>query len=227
MTKPSFDAFTFGRLLKASLLAGLLSLMLLSFAPIPAAAVESEACGTSVMQMGMRAVGAGFRLGAQYMDPHYRGYRKPVRQEGYGTVYIQHTGRDFIKSIGTPVRAVAPGRVAYNTRGTPGQPASKFTFIRGSGVTWAYGHILPAVRVGQSIRPGQLIGYIANPRGMFPPHVHIGAITLPYPTRNRAVNAAMNAGRAFGRTPGQAAANARRYTMDPLRAFARAEGRRC
>jgi murein DD-endopeptidase MepM/ murein hydrolase activator NlpD len=229
MTKPQRNAPIFPRFLKASFLAGLLSLVLALLAVSPAKADTTErACGISLQQMGQVAVGGGFRPLAQYLERNYPGYKKPVYQAGYGRVFVRHTGRDFGKPVGTPVRAVAAGRVVWNTRGQGGKPASRFVFIKGNtGVSWLYGHIRTAVRVGQVVRRGQVIGFIDNPRGQFSPHVHITVSKVDLPTRNKSITNAMNAGRAFGRTPGQAQANALRFTVDPLSAFARASGKRC
>jgi murein DD-endopeptidase MepM/ murein hydrolase activator NlpD len=212
--------------LKAPLLAGLFTPMLLHLPE--ASAAETEACGISAMDLGEAAVGRGFRLLAQYLERRYPGYYSPVDIEGRGRVYVRHTGRDFGKPIGMPVRAVAPGRLIRNWPGRAGQPASKTTFVVGAGgVHWVYSHILPAVHVGQDVHRGQLVGYIANPFGASPPHVHVGALKVAYPPGNSAVDRAISAGRAFGRTPAEAQANALRYTNDPLLAFARSLGRPC
>jgi murein DD-endopeptidase MepM/ murein hydrolase activator NlpD len=214
------------RFLEASLLAGLLAPVLLRLPE--AAAAEAEACGVAAAALGEAAVGKGFRLLAQYLERRYQGYSSPVNINGRGRVYVRHTGRDFGKPIGTPVRAVAPGRVVRNWPGRPGQPASKTTFVHGAdGVHWVYAHILPALQPDQEVRRGQIVGHIANPLGAFLPHVHVGALKVPYRNPDPAVNHAINAGRAFGHTAAEAQANALRYTHDPLLAFAHSLGRGC
>ena len=50
-------------------------------------------------------------------------------------------------------------------------------------------------------------------------HLHVTAITVPFPTRDAEVNRAIGWGRAYGRTAEEAEANALRFTDDPLEAY--------
>lgn len=231
MNDPQLDALIAGpadaalsrRQLNRSLLAGLLALPALGspLLPAEAEAAESAARGISASQMGLAALGPGFGIGPGYLDRSYHGYSSPVRADGRGSVYIRHTGRDFRKPAGSPVHALTGG-VVTRIIGIRSQPISLCVMIAdGRGHYWAYGHMVPAVREGQRIARGQVIGRIANPRGAFKPHVHISAMSVPYPTRSKAVNDAIGWGRAYGRTGGQAQANATRFTDDPLLVYAR------
>jgi hypothetical protein len=177
-------------------------------------------------QMMEATVGSSGKLLAQYLAPRYRGYAKPVHVAGRDTVYVRHTGRDFGMPPGTEVRALTPGMVVA-LLGNAARPASLATIVADNDRHWVYGHIFPETRLGQMVGRGQVIGKIVDPLGAFPPHVHITTITVSFPTRNSEVNDAIGWGRAYGKTPQQAEANALRYTDDPLEAYACSLGEPC
>jgi murein DD-endopeptidase MepM/ murein hydrolase activator NlpD len=184
-------------------------------------------CTVTAAQMMAAVLGTGGKLLRQYVDPLYSGYSRPVYVSGYGTVYVRHTGRDFGKPIGAVCRALAPGRVTgiMNPNSPPRWQAA--VVYDGGDTYWIYGHLNLAVRVGQVINRGQIVGKIADPAGQFPPHIHVGAYKVAMPTTNKATKAAVSWGRAYGKTAAQAQSNATLYSYDPLLAYARTLGKAC
>jgi murein DD-endopeptidase MepM/ murein hydrolase activator NlpD len=172
-------------------------------------------------------IGPGGRPLAQYLDDDYMGYDHAVAVIGRGKTFVRHTGRDFWKAPGTPVRALTSGRVTglMNLQ----SPVYWHAAIvhDGGGTWWAYGHLNLKVRVGEVINRGEIVGTIADPKGAFTPHVHVSALRVPYPTHAEAINDAIGWGRSYGRTAAEAKANALRYTDDPLDAFARIRKSAC
>ncbi|MEK0083997.1 M23 family metallopeptidase [Benzoatithermus flavus] len=214
------------RRFQTSLLTGILGLGTLgALGSLP---TEAEAaCSVTANRMMQAVIGPGGKLLRQYCDPLYRGYSKPVDDPVYGHVYVRHTGRDFSKAPGSPVRAVAAGRVTgiMNPHSPPRWQAA--VVYDGGSTWWIYGHLNLAVRVGQVINRGQIVGTIADPGGLWSPHVHVGAYKIPMPTRTESVQRTLSWGRAYGRTGAEAQASALRYTVDPLVAFARTLGEAC
>lgn len=198
---------------RARLLAGRLVALALSGC---ASAPPREVTQAELMRA---ALGPGAEPGPQYLDQRYRGYARPTRAAGRGMVYARHTGRDFRAPPGTEARALAPGTVAA-LLGSPRIPASRAVVVAGEdGVYWVYGHLSPEVRPGQAVERGQTVGRVADPEGAFRPHLHVTAITVPFPTRDAEVNRAIGWGRAYGQTAEEAEANALRFTDDPLEAY--------
>ena len=84
-----------------------------------------------------------------------------------------HLGVDFAAPMGTPVRAIASGRVAY--AGWQGGSGRHIMIDHGSGVESCYSHlqaITGSVRVGGHVRVGQVIGRVGASGLATGPHLH-------------------------------------------------------
>lgn len=90
----------------------------------------------------------------------------------YGSWSRYHTGLDFRAGFGTPIKAVADGVVLY--AGNSGDWAGNHIAIRHSGgVTTMSSHMSSmAVQAGQSVKAGQVIGYVGSTGRSFGPHLH-------------------------------------------------------
>ena len=92
---------------------------------------------------------------------------------GYGCANF-HDGIDIANGAGTPVRAPTSGVVAYVGWGAGSDPAFMVVLGHAGGLQSDYGHLLPryVVRAGQSVRKGQLIGYMGNTGFSTGSHTH-------------------------------------------------------
>jgi murein DD-endopeptidase MepM/ murein hydrolase activator NlpD len=83
----------------------------------------------------------------------------------------KHTGVDFACKIGTPILAVADGKI---TKWTWGKAYGKQIVQKVDGGFVIYAH-LNALRVkpGQSVKKGQLIGESGNSGNSTGPHLHL------------------------------------------------------
>ena len=90
----------------------------------------------------------------------------------YGVWSRYHTGLDFRASYGTPIRAVKAGTVLF--AGNSGDWAGNHVAIRhGDGKTTMSSHMSSmAVRSGQSVSSGQVIGYVGQTGRAFGAHLH-------------------------------------------------------
>ncbi|MFT4166444.1 MAG: M23 family metallopeptidase [Microlunatus sp.] len=90
----------------------------------------------------------------------------------YGSWSRYHTGLDFRAGFGTPIKAVADGVVLY--AGNSGDWAGNHVAIRHAGnVTTMSSHMSSmAVQAGQSVKAGQVIGYVGSTGRSFGPHLH-------------------------------------------------------
>jgi murein DD-endopeptidase MepM/ murein hydrolase activator NlpD len=83
-----------------------------------------------------------------------------------------HEGLDFSAPMGTPIYATADGTVkdaGYNTGGF----GNHVVLNHGFGYETLYGHMLrPKVRIGESVKRGQVIGYVGNSGKSTAPHCH-------------------------------------------------------
>ena len=163
------------------------------------------------------AVGSGASLNVGYLAPNYMGYSKPS-----GGKYIRHTGLDLPRGVGTPVRALAPGKVVSVITKNP-LDAAVIVKENGADRYWAYGHVQAKVGRNQNVGKGTVLGGIINPRGRFRPHLHVSVLTTPFPVGGSLKNK-LGWGRTKGGSPKEAEGTALRYTMQPLEAYARANG---
>lgn len=82
-----------------------------------------------------------------------------------------HSGTDFGTPVGTPVRAVAAGKVVWSgVRGTYG---NLMEIDHGAGVHSLYGHNSRLnVSVGDTVQPGQIVSVSGNTGRSSGPHLH-------------------------------------------------------
>jgi murein DD-endopeptidase MepM/ murein hydrolase activator NlpD len=110
-------------------------------------------------------------------------YRKPVIGEveftsGFGVRSdpflgrpAMHTGLDFRATSGDPVRATANGKVASS--GWSGGYGRMVEIDHGNGLSTRYGHLSEInVKVGDSVRIGQVIGTVGSTGRSTGPHLH-------------------------------------------------------
>ena len=110
-------------------------------------------------------------------------YRKPVLGEvefssGFGVRSdpflgrpAMHTGLDFRASMGDPVRATADGKV--DNAGWSGGYGRMIEIDHGNGLATRYGHLSEIkVKVGDTIKIGQIIGAVGSTGRSTGPHLH-------------------------------------------------------
>ncbi|NCI48631.1 M23 family metallopeptidase [Sediminibacterium roseum] len=100
------------------------------------------------------ASGFGYRI-----DPVYK-------------VLKAHLGLDFTAPMGTPIYASADGRVTdagFNTGGF----GNRVVISHGNGYETLYGHMVKVkARVGETVKRGEVIGYVGNSGKSTGPHCH-------------------------------------------------------
>jgi hypothetical protein len=84
---------------------------------------------------------------------------------------------DIAAPVGTPVYAVADGRIGSNIGSLGAAAGSRFAGLRvqldGASNSWWYGHLSRlVVHAGQTVKAGELIGYSGSANGVA--HLHIG-----------------------------------------------------
>ena len=103
--------------------------------------------------------------------PGYRAnYPFGVKNRRYSAGF--HTGVDYAAPNGTPIVAVVGGTVI---RTDNGGAYGNWTQIRGNdGHVWMYAHqSRRAVKHGQQVRTGQVIGYVGSSGKVTGPHLHL------------------------------------------------------
>jgi len=99
--------------------------------------------------------GRGFGL---HTDP-FTGYRRP------------HHGLDIANNVGTPVVATADGKVSSAAK--VGRMGNMIVIKHGYGFMTRYGHLSKfAVKPGQKVKRGDIIGYMGNTGYSTGPHLH-------------------------------------------------------
>lgn len=95
-----------------------------------------------------------------------------------------HKGLDIAARMGTPIHA--PGRGIVTAAGTDGAYGISVDLNHGGGITTKYGHMSKlAVKPGQSVERGDVIGYVGRTGRATGPHLHYevrlnGVPTNPY-----------------------------------------------
>lgn len=88
----------------------------------------------------------------------------------YGTVKM-HEGMDFACDVGTPVYATGDGTI--EAAGWHSGYGNRIDIVHGFGYTTRYAHLSKlAVKAGQAVKRGDLIGYSGNTGKSTGPHVH-------------------------------------------------------
>lgn len=115
------------------------------------------------------ASGAGLGAGSASPVP---GAVIGARFGQFGLWSRYHTGLDFRAGYGTPIRAVKSGVVLY--AGNAGDWAGNHVAVRhGDQMTTMSSHMSSfAVRAGQSVSAGQIIGYVGSTGRAFGAHLH-------------------------------------------------------
>jgi murein DD-endopeptidase MepM/ murein hydrolase activator NlpD len=94
-----------------------------------------------------------------------------VRIDPFTSSPAMHTGLDLHGETGDPVRATADGKVT--SAGWSGGYGRVIDIDHGNGMSTRYGHLSAIdVRVGQSVRTGQIIGRIGSTGRSTGPHLH-------------------------------------------------------
>ena len=82
-----------------------------------------------------------------------------------------HTGLDISADRGTPVRATADGTV--ESAGYQGNYGNAIVVAHGFGIGTRFGHLSQfAVRPGQKVKRGEVIGYVGATGRATSPHLH-------------------------------------------------------
>jgi murein DD-endopeptidase MepM/ murein hydrolase activator NlpD len=82
-----------------------------------------------------------------------------------------HTGLDISAGQGTPVKATADGTV--ESAGYNGNYGNSIVITHGFGIATRFGHLAQyAVRPGQKVRRGEIIGYVGATGRATSPHLH-------------------------------------------------------
>ena len=109
-----------------------------------------------VSTKNLKRVGSGF---GYRIDPVYKDRRS-------------HMGMDFTAPLGTPIYAAGDGKVVdagFNTSGF----GNRVVINHGYGFQTLYGHMLRIkARVGESVKRGEVIGYVGNTGKSTGPHCH-------------------------------------------------------
>lgn len=88
-----------------------------------------------------------------------------------GGAYMMHTGIDILGDYGTPVKAVAPGKVIYAD--WYGGYGKLVILDHGGGITTLYAHLSRiVVELEEQISEGQVIGYVGSTGLSTGPHLH-------------------------------------------------------
>ena len=94
-----------------------------------------------------------------------------VRSDPFTRSAAMHTGLDFQSHTGTPVRVTANGTVA--SAGWSGGYGKAVDVDHGNGYTTRYGHLSAIdVKVGQTVKAGQIIGKVGSTGRSTGPHLH-------------------------------------------------------
>ncbi len=91
--------------------------------------------------------------------------------------YRPHVGVDLVAAYGTPVKAVADGKVV--TSGWMGELGQCVKIEHPRGTTSIYGHlsrISPEARTGSYVKVGQVIGYVGSTGLSTGPHLHFAIL---------------------------------------------------
>ena len=98
-----------------------------------------------------------------------------------------HRGIDFGAGHGSPIYAVSDGRVA--SAGRAGGHGNHIRLMHGGNMATGYSHLSRfAVRAGQMVRQGQVIGYVGSTGMSTGPHLHFEVYRGGAPLNPKSVN---------------------------------------
>ncbi len=98
-----------------------------------------------------------------------------------------HRGIDFGAGHGSPIYAVSDGRVAM--AGRAGGHGNHIRLVHGGNMATGYSHLSRfAVRAGQMVRQGQVIGYVGSTGMSTGPHLHFEVYRGGAPVNPKSVN---------------------------------------
>jgi murein DD-endopeptidase MepM/ murein hydrolase activator NlpD len=112
-----------------------------------------------------------YPLNFQYISSGFNLYRyHPILHQ-----YRPHVGVDLVARYGTPVKAVADGRV--ETAGWCGELGYCIRILHDAGIVSIYGHlsqIQPGIHDGADVQVGEMIGRVGSSGLSTGPHLHYG-----------------------------------------------------
>ena len=124
-------------------------------------------------------------LGAQETT-EYLSLSMPIKSGDYRLTSVfgprwgsVHLGSDFAAPAGTPIHAIANGKVIYagaGKEGRSGTPASTVHGPDGTTVKWCYTHLYPDGvfdAVGDQVKVGDVIGEVGSYGNSTGPHLHL------------------------------------------------------
>lgn len=113
-----------------------------------------------VSNKNLKRIGSGFGV---RIDPIYK-------------VPTMHEGIDFTAPVGTPIYATGNGRVSLVDYGHRGY-GNHVIITHGFGYQTLYGHMSRVkVKIGQTVKRGDIIGYVGNSGKSTGPHCHYEVI---------------------------------------------------
>lgn len=131
--------------------------------PSPSSSTEPSSAGSDPSASVPAGGGSASPVPAAVIGAHFG---------QYGSWSRYHTGLDFRAGFGTPIKAVADGVVLY--AGNSGDWAGNHVAVRhANGMTSMSSHMSSmGVSAGQSVKAGQVIGYVGSTGRSFGPHLH-------------------------------------------------------
>lgn len=120
---------------------------------------------------GIRKSASGLPLGIPVKDDPQITSTFGNRSDPFLGVLAMHTGIDFRAETGDPVVATGAGTV--QEAGRQGGYGLMVEIDHGHGVSTRFGHLSRiAVEAGQTVRPGQIVGYAGSTGRSTGPHLH-------------------------------------------------------
>lgn len=111
----------------------------------------------------------------QYITSYFGNRESPG---GIGST--NHGGIDIYAPTGTPIYAPATGKIITMQKSSQSNGAGNYTVIdHGKGISTEYMHqskFAPKLKVGSTVKKGQLIGYVGATGNVTGPHLHFGVM---------------------------------------------------
>ncbi len=137
------------------------------------AATQAKQRSAALAQLARETQRKAERIDARQWVLPLAGYRLTA---GFGETSMLwttvHTGLDFAAPAGTPLVAVAAGKVTSTRFAGPYGNRTILKLADGTEV-WYCHQTAFAVRPGREVRPGQLIGYVGSTGNSTGPHLHL------------------------------------------------------